>query len=593
MTARLPKPQSPMEQLLLLVVALTFGALLALWVTGEVAGFLALGSWPAVSLSDMGGVLVRFVSHPGDPARAWPPAVRGALPGPVPFYAVLAVLLVLGTVAWTCLSMAFGWLRRRMGTVAPARHAPPPGQTLPSGWARPQLHRGLAVRGPEPGRVILGRSGERLLAAEPCQPVVVLGPASSHKTSGMVVPAILEWSGPVLATGAKPDFITSTMSRRWQRGEVHLFDPAGVTGLDRSNWSPLGRCGTWEGAYRMARWLVDASAAVARPASQPAPDDDLLHNAAVALLASLLLAAATTDRAMADVARWVQRQEHAEVATALSMAGEPAARDALQLASGLSDRHRGQVYAAVLAVIAAYADPALAQPPLAARLTAERLLDGHANTVYVCAPAHEQRRLGPLCTALVQEVADLAYRRAKEQGRPLDPPLLLALDDAASAVTLPDLDVLAATAAGHGVQLLTVFRHLGQMQARYGDRAELILSAHRAKVVLSGVSDPPTLSVLSHLLEDEAVRALAHPAAPARTTPAAAPGGRDGNGHGPAPRAHAPSPAETLQRIWPSQGILLYHHLPPAPLTLRPWFRDRHLSALAAGATTTTEAPRT
>ncbi|HEX9343695.1 MAG TPA: type IV secretory system conjugative DNA transfer family protein, partial [Actinomycetota bacterium] len=538
MSGKLPTPQRSSEQFLLVVMLITFGALVTLWLTGEVGGYLASGHWPAMSLSEMGGVLIGFFGHPSDPAHAWPAAVRGQLPSPVMFYAVLMVLLLLATTAWLYLGMVLRWLRRRTGAVAPARQVSPAGQTLPSGWARPQLFRDLFVRAPEAGRVTLGRTNGRLVAAGASQPVVVLGPASSHKTSGMVVPAILEWSGPVLAAGMNPDFIRHTMSQRWQRGEVHLFDPAGVTGLDSSNWSPLGRCGAWEGAYRMARSLVDTS----RRGSQPSPDGDFLHNAAVALLAALLLAAATSDRSMGDVARWVQRQEHAEVAAALSMAGEPAARDALQLVSGLTSGHRGQVYAAVLAVIAAYADPALKQTVLAAQFSADRLLDGHANTAYVCAPAHEQRRLGPVFTALVQEVVDLAYERSREQGKPLDPPLLLLLDDAATAVALPGLDALAATAASHGVQLLTTFRHVSQIQARYGDRAETILSSHRAKVILSGVTDQPTLTVLSHLLEDETIRSLATPATLAKA-------GKDDQDA--ALRARYPSPAETLHRIWP------------------------------------------
>ncbi len=584
MTGKLPKPQGPSEQFLLIVLAITFGALVVLWLTGEVGGYLASGHWPAMSLSEMGGVVVRFFGHPADPAAAWPVAVRGELPSPVLFYGILVALLVVATVAWMCLGLVLRWLRRRTGAIGPARQGPPPGQTLPSGWARPQLFRELSVRGPEAGRVTLGRVNGRLVAAEAAQPVIVIGPASSQKTTGLVVPAILEWDGPVLAAGMKPDFISHTMSQRWQRGEVHLFDPAGVTGLDSSSWSPLGRCATWEGAYRMARSLVDAS----RRGSQPDPDGDFLHNAAVALLAALLLAAATSDRSMSDVARWVQRQEQAEVATALSVAGEPAANDALQLVSGLTNTHRGQVYAAVVAVIAAYADPGVKPSVLAAQLSAERLLDGHANTAYVCAPAHEQRRLGPVFTALVQEVVDLAYERSRERGRPLDPPLLLVLDDAAAAVSLPDLDVLAATAASHGVQLLTTFRHVGQMQARFGDRAEMILSSHRAKVILSGITDQPTLTVLSHLLEDEAIRSLSTPAAFAKTNSASK--SREQADL----RARYPSPAETLHRIWPGQGVLLYGHLPPAHLTLRPWFRDRRLAALVSGtATNTTEVLRT
>jgi type IV secretion system protein VirD4 len=166
-------------------------------------------------------------------------------------------------------------------------------------------------------------------------------------------------------------------------------------------------------------------------------------------------------------------------------------------------------------------------------------------------------------------VIDLAFSRSIEMGRPLDPPLLVVLDDAATAAALPQLDVYAATAASRGVQLLTTFRHISQMAARYGDRAEVLFNNHRAKVVLSGITDQSTLSVLSHLLEDDAVRSLAAPSAA---------GAKDGDSL----RARYPSPGETIRRIAPGQGILLYGHLPPAHLSLRPWFRDRRLVSMVA-----------
>jgi type IV secretion system protein VirD4 len=399
-----------------------------------------------------------------------------------------------------------------------------------------------------------------LVAAEPLQSIIVLGPAQSQKTAGRVVPAVLEWEGPVLVASMKSDVIRQTMSQRWRRGQVHLYDPAGVTGLDASTWSPLSRCGDWQGAYRMARSLVDSG----RGGAHGSPDADFVVNAAASLLAGLLLAAATSDRAMGDVVRWVQRRERAEVSAALSVAGEQAGNDAMQLISGLSEQHRSQVYAAVMAAIAAYADPSVREGVLSSQLSTERLLDGRANTIYVCAPAHEQRRLGPVFSALVQDVIELAFERSTELGRPLDQPLLVVLDDAATSAALPQLDVFASTAAARGVQLITTFRHVGQMQARYGDRAEAVLSSHRARLVLSGVTDQATLGVLSHLLEDETVRSLAAPGAAVA---------KDGDSL----RDRYPSPGDTLRRIAPGQGILLYGHLPPAHLTLRPWFRDRRL----------------
>src|ERR687888_3563 len=337
------------------------------------------------------------------------------------------------------------------------------------------------------------------------------------------------------------------MSRRWQRGEVFLYDPAGVTDMEASSWSPLPRSETWEGAYRMALALLGGG----RGHGGDGPS-----GATPTLLASLLLAASISSRSMADVLRWAQRQDTAEVTAALSVAGEPAAADAFQSVAGLDRQARTQVYGGVLEVLGVYSDPALRESAVSSQLSAERLLDGPANTAYAILPAHEQRRLGPL-----------------------DPALLVVLDDAANSAPLAGLDVLASTAAGHGVQLLTCFRHLGQLQARYGDRAEAVLDGHQAKVILSGITDPPTLAHLSQLLGDETIRHLATPAALAKA-------GQD-KGEAQPIRARYTSPAEALRWIAPGQGVLLYGHLPPAYLALRPWFRDRRLAAMVSPAEVT------
>ena len=94
---------------------------------------------------------------------------------------------------------------------------------------------------------------------------------------------------------------------------------------------------------------------------------------------------------------------------------------------------------------------------------------------------------------------------------------------------------------------------------------------HRAKILLSGVSDPATLEALSSLVGDsadcEASETLG--ADGARTTTESV--------------AHRRlAPADSLRRIAPGHGLLLYGHLPPIQLALRPWFEDRHLMARAA-----------
>jgi type IV secretion system protein VirD4 len=564
---RATRREGPLDQALLTAVVLVLGVTVVLWLTGEVAAFVHSRVWPRVTVADMGTVMVRILRHPLDPAAAWPPHARRALPGPVLFWATFVLLVMLAAALWLWLAALLRSLRQRVGrTLVVERPVAASERVGPAGWGRPQLFQQLYLREHVPWRLTLGRAGGRLVAAEPLQPVIALGPPQSLKTSGLVIPAILEWDGPVLAVSIRPDLIQTTMSRRWPRGEVYIYDPAGVTDMEANGWSPLPRSETWEGAFRMALALLGAGRGA-----------DSMTGAAPSLLAALLLSASISNRSMADVLRWAQRQETGEVTAALNVAGEPAAIDAFQSISSLDRQARTPVYASVLQVLGVYADPSLRSSAVAPPLSAERLLDGPANTAYVVVPAHEQRRLGPLVAALVQDVVGLAYERSRDRSAPLDPALLLVLDDAANSAPLPQLDALAATAAGHGVQLLTCFRHLGQMQVRYEDRAEAVFANHRAKVILSGVTDQATLGLLSHLLEDETIRHLATPAALAKAgTQEQQPAGR--------PR-HA-SPGEALRWIAPGQGVLLYGHLPPTYLTLRPWFRDRALTAMVTPAET-------
>jgi type IV secretion system protein VirD4 len=572
--------EGPLDQLLLIAIAVLLGATFMLWLTGQVAGFVNSGHWPKVSLPEMGVVMTKVPRHPLDPAAAWPNGARQLLPGPVLFWATFMVLLAVLAAAWVYLSAALRSARRRIGrSIVVERQTAPADQVGPAGWARPQLFRELYVRAPTPWRVTLGRVNGRLVAAEPLQSVIALGPTQSQKSSGLVIPAILEWDGPVLAAGVKPDLIGSTIGRRWQKGEVFLYDPAGTTGMEANTWTPLSRCDRWEGAYRMALSLVNASRLTRADRDAEGTAGDTTN-----LLAAMLLAAAVGGRSMSDVLRWGQRQDRDDISAGIDVANAPAARDAFESIWRLPDETRSRVYGQVPRVIDAYTDPTVKEASVGTQFTAERLLDGLANTVYVSLPAHEQRRLGPLTMALVQDVIELAFERSRDRGAPIDPALLVVLDDAASSAPLPQLDLYAANAGGHGVQLVTAFRHLSQMRARYDDRAEAVFANHRAKIILSGVTDAETLTVLSHLLGDETIRQLSTPTALARAAKDRGEG--DSAAARSAARARGASPAEALGWISPGHGVLLYGHIPPAPITLRPWFRDRQLQAMVNPAET-------
>lgn len=217
---------------------------------------------------------------------------------------------------------------------------------------------------------------------------------------------------------------------------------------------------------------------------------------------------------------------------------------------------------------------------MTAELQGRYLLDGGSHTAYLCAPAHEQRRLQPLFATLVQEIVAHAYQQSAQTGKPLDPPLLLVLDECANIAPLRELAALAATGAGQGIQLVSVFQDMAQINAVYGpDRAPTIVSNHRAKVILSGISDTPTLRYIAQLLGDREVR---------RVATSVDTGGRRSTSESIAYRELAPE--NLLRELSPGEGILVYGHLPPARIALRPWFKERRLRRLAKRDSFRTEA---
>jgi hypothetical protein len=72
----------------------------------------------------------------------------------------------------------------------------------------------------------------------------------------VVISAILEWTGPVLATSVKPDVIKATRAHRERRGEVVVLDPLGSSGLAGARWTPLAFCRSWAGAQQLAATIA-------------------------------------------------------------------------------------------------------------------------------------------------------------------------------------------------------------------------------------------------------------------------------------------------------------------------------------------------
>jgi type IV secretion system protein VirD4 len=549
-------------------VWLTLGAVLLatgllVWTVGQVAAVLFGAHYPLpMPVEEMAGVLWNLPGHLDDPAQAWPRNVRSMLPGPVGMYTAL-VLVVWGPVLGLGLLIhAFRPRARRERKAKGAR------------WASLWQLRRLLVTGPRPGRIVLGRRdrwrdlllGRVLLAVEQCHSVLCFGPPGSFKTHGLVIPAALEWSGPLVATSIKPDLLRATLAHRASLGQVWVYDPLGLSGVPTAQWTPLAYCQTYAKAKRIGRMLADAADVQGHK-----PDDaNYWQLLGAKLLACVLYAAAGTERTMADVARWVDVQDFDEVAQALAGLGDEQALDAWAACVSRPDNTRGSVFGTAETLLDVFGDPAVAESAEGCDLDLDALLTAPNHTLYLYAPASEQERLRPLFELLVSVVIARAEELAAQQpDGMLNPRLFVCLDEAGNCAAIKKLPQLATTGRGQGIQLLTVWHDEAQLAYRYGRRAATVLNGHRAKLILSGQADPASLELASKLVGDQAVTHVA-----------------ETMGDGRHAQTESTSyrrllPPEAVRQLKPRRALLVYGHLPPVRIRLRPWFHSPRLRRLA------------
>ena len=488
---------------------------------GHLSALLVNGGVPRYPLAEAPGIMGRLLADPGDPAAAWAPVNTGtAVPGPIGYWSTFGLVVVLaglvGLLVW-----------------AATQHDRGDGPR----WAPPASLRPL-WRGKDATDLAVGTSAGRVVAVRDNHGLLVIGPAHSGKTSGVVVPAVLEWPGPVVVAASKGHLVDQTIGWRSQQGEVHVYDPAGTTRYHRAGWSVLARCGTWERAIRTATDLTLAALASSGASNRDRMvvegRGDVWRSSMAMTLAPFLLAAAVSGRSIRTVTEWIQNDERDEVLEILEGGHRHAAR-AHRNTFAREDDVRERFFLAMHEVLSVYADPVVAASLDRDDIEPEALLDGGAHTLYLTTPEHDRDRLRPLCAVIMRQVLAAAFEASARAGRPLDPPLLVVFDDLPGVAPVYDLAGLASTAPSRGVQVLSVFQDLDRISEHYGDDADLVVRNHPARLVLP-----------------------------------AGPGGATGGLEDVLP----PALVETLGE---GEAALLYGSGAPARVHLRPWWRDREL----------------
>jgi len=307
--------------------------------------------------------------------------------------------------------------------------------------------------------------------------------------SGELAGRILDAPGAVIATSTRTDLIDLTSPCRSLVGPVHVFNPSGVGGLASTiTFDPLSGCQQPTTATARA---TDLLAGVSAPGAQGG-DREFWAGQARRVLASLLHAAALGAATMRDVLAWVADPDAAapEVQRYLRRSPEPAYElDAAQFL-GTNERTRSSICATIMPALGWLTDAVAAaagEDRTGGGFDVAGLLEGRG-TVYT------------LVTALTGHIARQARRIAGLQsGGRLDPPLTLALDEAALICPIP-LDNWTADMGGRGVTIHVAAQSRAQLRQRWGDTGAAAILNNAATILLfGGTRDPDDLHAYSTL----------------------------------------------------------------------------------------------
>ena len=446
-------------------------------------------------------------------------------------------------------------------------------------WARSMDLRSLRGRPGRAGVFLLGQHGRRLLVTQRETSVLVIGPTRSGKTAALVIPNLLDWDGPAIATSTKSELVDLTAGHRQSIGPVYVYDPTGEIGrVTTVTWSPIAGCEDLDRAWMVASWLC---ASLQQGGGRG--DNDWSHwaESGKLLIAPLLYVAAITGRTIVDVRTWIHGFD---IATPINLLeemlldpGSVGDSDPIRAMSMLAsvdqrpERERGTVFSTVMRIFNVFTERAVAESALSSRFDADDFLR-RRGTLYLCTPRQTPERVTSLFVGILMTVVTAAYALSDQ-----DPDhrhaasLGLFLDELANVVPVEDLPALASQGAGRGVMLMSIVQDLSQLRARYGqEKSNTILNNHGCKVILPGQSDPETADVVGKLVGradfTEQQTTLGADGRVSRTYSV---------------RHDAMATPDTLRQLRTGSAIVIHRDSPPAYVNLPYWFRSSRYRKLA------------
>ncbi|MFG2006164.1 type IV secretory system conjugative DNA transfer family protein [Spirillospora sp. NPDC048911] len=413
-----------------------------------------------------------------------------------------------------------------------------------------------------------GRTGKTLFTSWEDTVVAFMAPRSG-KTTTQSIPHVLSAPGPVIATSNKADLWAAISALRASKtgGRIWLFDPQHITyQLQEWWWNPLGRLTTVEDAHRLAGHFVLTV--------DDGQKKDLWGPAAQDLLCALFLAAAASGRTLHHVAHWLDEPAVPTPIELLEQAGFTLMASSLKGTQNGAVETRDGIYQTARTAAKCLRDEeilAWVTPHTGLRSFDPDEFAGSLDTLYLLSKSLSAA--APLIAALTDTTMRAAERRAEQHGGRLDPPLVVALDEAANICRIADLPQLYSHLGSRGIVPVTILQSYEQGVTVWGEPGMAALwGAATRKVIGAGIDSPRLVRDLATLVgqHDVPVRSITY-------------------GDGRATEQISLRRQEVLEaadiRALPAgTALLLATGTKPALIRLKPWYLGPHADMITAAA---------
>jgi len=381
--------------------------------------------------------------------------------------------------------------------------------------------------------IVLGAYGRRLLRERTMQPVLMVGPTGSGKTTTGVIPTLFEgWRGSAVVWDFKGTLVGDTGAARERFGDVVVLDlaraggprynplmavrPAPFLVPDCQHAARILTEGEKEGHWRNAAFSYFTGVFVYLLTSAPDSETSLAGARRHILLGDEGLMLMLRDGVHPTARRAARELWDKSLAAEQDGRADPAAKGAAREAGPDKSQHyRKSVYVTCSVLLAEFEDGVLEAQTAASDFSIADLVAGERPvTLYIVARPLDARRLRRVFKLILTQMIDFLTvdRALADDGRARRWPLLVVLDEFLQ-FRMAEAAEWIRYVRDYGIRLLLLAQSLGEVEEQYGKglTANCRLVAFRpnssdeaeriSRMVGEAIEEVPTRSTSKGLLD--------------------------------------------------------------------------------------------